>query len=112
MEENILASIKQMIGCETEYDHFDHEIIMCINSAFSILKQIGGGPQDHAFRIIDGSEVWDDFISEDPDDLVKNYVAIKVKKMFDPPSNSFLMTALNEQEKEYEWRLNVSAETP
>lgn len=112
MEENILASIKQMIGCEAEYDHFDSEIIMCINSAFSILFQLGVGPQDRPFQVIDGSEVWDDFVQSDPDDLVKNYVAIKVKKMFDPPSNSFLMTALNEMEKEYEWRMNVTAETP
>lgn len=111
MEENILTSIKELIGSEVDYEHFDKPMIMCINSAFGILFQLGVGPKDKPFQIINGEETWDEFIPEDQIDLVKNYVAIKVQKMFDPPSNSFLMTALNEMEKEYEWRLNVDAET-
>lgn len=113
MEDNILESIKQMAGCEEDYHHFERQIIMCINSAFSILFQAGVGPKDHAFHVVDGTETWDMFLGDkDQLDLVKNYIAIKVQKMFDPPSNSFLMTALNEMEKEYEWRLNIMDETP
>lgn len=112
MEENILASIKEAIGCEADYEHFNKQIIMAINSAFAILHQLGVGPKLKPFVLIDGSETWDQFLTENDTELVKNYVAIKVQKMFDPPSNSFLMTALNEMEKEYEWRLNVDAETP
>ena len=111
MEENILDSIKALIGAEQDYNHFDRQISMCINSAFAILFQLGVGPKDHPFSIVNGTEVWGDFIQEDKLELVKNYVAIKVQKMFDPPSSSFLLTSLNEMEKEYEWRLNVDAET-
>lgn len=112
MEENILASIKEAIGADAEYTHFDSPMIMAINSAFAILKQLGVGPQDKAFALIDGSETWDEFLTENDTELVKNYIAIKVKKMFDPPTSSFVMSAMNDMEKEYEWRLNVDAETP
>lgn len=110
MEENILASIKEAIGNEAEYTHFDKPIIMAINSAFAILHQLGVGPKLKPFALVDGSETWDEFMTANDTELVKSYIAIKVQKMFDPPSNSFLMTALNEMEKEYEWRLNVDAE--
>lgn len=112
MEENILASIKQLIGSEDDYEHFNRPLILCINSAFSILFQLGVGPTDKAFSILDGSEVWSDFTDEAHLELVKNYIGIKAQKMFDPPANSFLMSALNDMEKEYEWRLTVMAETP
>lgn len=113
MEENILESIKKMIGCESDYENFFNDpIVMCINSIFGILFQLGVGPKKRPFKLEDGSETWDEFIGKEYIDLVKNYMAIKVQKMFDPPSSSFLMSALDSMEKEYEWRLNVMAETP
>lgn len=112
MEENILESIKSMLGSEPDYHHFDKSIIMCINSAFGVLFQLGVGPKDKQFSIVTGDETWNDFIQNDQIELVKNYIAIKTQLMFDPPSNSFLVTLLKDMEKEYEWRLNVDAETP
>jgi UDP-N-acetylglucosamine transferase subunit ALG13 len=112
MEENILASIKQMIGSEPDYRHFDKEIIMAINSAFAILFQLGVGPQDKPYMIMDGSETWDEFMDDGQLELVKSYVALKVQTLFDPPTSSFLLSNVNEQIKEFEWRLNVQNETP
>ena len=50
-KESILTSVKKMLGIQEDYEHFDPEIIMHINSAFLILNQLGVGP-DRPF--IDG----------------------------------------------------------
>ena len=38
MEESILTSIKKLLGITEEYTYFDTDIIMHINSVFSILN--------------------------------------------------------------------------
>lgn len=113
MEENILNSIKLMLGSEIDYDHFDEPIIMCINSCFGVLFQLGVGPQKKPFKIEDGTETWDDFMVQPNQlDSVKTYIYLKVKLQFDPPTSSFVLKSFEDMTKEYEWRLNVSAETP
>ena len=42
---------------------------------------------------------------------VKTYMYLKVRLVFDPPTSSAAMTAMQEMAKEYEWRLNASAES-
>ena len=42
--ESVLTSIKKMLGITEEYEHFDSDIIMHINSVFMILTQLGVGP--------------------------------------------------------------------
>ena len=42
--ESILTSIKKMLGIIEEYEQFDADLIMHINSVFMILNQIGVGP--------------------------------------------------------------------
>ena len=59
--ESILTSIKKMLGITEDYTHFDADIIMHINSVFSILTQLGIGPED-GFVIQDDKAVWTDFI--------------------------------------------------
>lgn len=110
--ESILTSIKKMLGIVEEYEHFDADIIMHINSVFMVLNQIGVGPSE-GFRIIDDTSVWSDFI---PDanpvklDAIKSYMYLKVRLLFDPPSSSSVMESINNQIREYEWRLNVSVD--
>lgn len=108
--ESILTSIKKLLGIEKDYTHFDPEIVTHINSVFMILTQIGLGP-DEGFYIEDDSTTWDEFV-EDPAKLqaVKSYVHHKVRLLFDPPSNSTHMDAINRTIAELEWRLKVDAE--
>ena len=61
--ESILTSIKKMLGIDADYKHFDADLIMHINSVFSILTQMGVGPTN-GFSITDATEKWTDFISE------------------------------------------------
>jgi len=35
-----------------------------------------------------------------------------VKLIFDPPSNSFLVTAIEKRMEEYKWRLNAQVDQP
>lgn len=109
--ESILTSIKKLLGMTEDYTHFDSDIIIHINSVFTILKRLGVGPVN-GFRIEDESAVWTDFISEDYTDFdsVKTYVYQKVKLIFDPPSSSAHMEALKESIREFEWSLQTAAE--
>ena len=109
--ESILTSIKKLLGIDEQYEHFDSDIVMHINSAFMILTQIGVGPSE-GFSIKDKTDVWSDFIPNDHKlESVKSYVYMKVKLLFDPPLSSTVMESMNRMISEFEWRLNVQAET-
>ena len=41
--ESILTSVKKLLGIDESYTHFDADLIMHINSVFSILGQMGVG---------------------------------------------------------------------
>ena len=108
--DSILVSIKKLLGIAADYTHFDPDIIMHINSAFSVLTQLGVGPPE-GFRIDDDVKTWNDFISDTIRlDAVKSYVYLKVSLMFDPPASSAVLSAKERQISELEWRLNVAAE--
>ena len=110
--ESILTSIKKLLGITEEYTHFDADIIMHINSVFFTLNQLGVGPEE-GFRIEDDSAVWSDFIDDDAKNYesVKSYIYQRVRLMFDPPSNSTVMESMNRMIHEFEWRLNLTAES-
>ena len=108
--DSILVSIKKLLGIAADYTHFDPDIIMHINSAFSILTQLGVGPPE-GFRIEDDTKTWNDFIGDATKiDAVKSYIYLKVGLMFDPPTSSAVLSAKERQISELEWRLNVAAE--
>ena len=47
--DSILTSVKKMLGIAEEYDHFDADLIMHINSVLTILGQLGVGPAERFF---------------------------------------------------------------
>lgn len=109
--ESILTSIKKLLGITEEYEHFDEDIIMHINSVFMILTQLGVGPPE-GFRIEDKTATWNEFISDDVRfDSVKSYMHLKVKLLFDPPLSSAAIESMNRMINEFEWRINVAAES-
>lgn len=106
--ESILTSIKKLLGIVEDYTQFDADIIMHINSVLSLLKQIGIGPIN-GFSISDSSEKWSDFIGDNTEhQMVVSYIYLKVRLLFDPPTSSILLQSINDQIKEYEWRLSIS----
>lgn len=111
MSDSILTSIKKLLGITEEYTHFDADIIIHINGVFMILSQLGVGSEE-GFTISDASAVWSDFLPDGSNlELVKTYMYQKVKLLFDPPSSSTVMDALKRSVDEFEWRLNVQAES-
>lgn len=112
MEQSILTSTKKILGIAGDYAAFDHDVIVHINSTFSTLTQLGLGPIS-GFQIEDETSVWADFIGEPHDpqyNAVKSYMFLKVRMLFDPPTTSYLITAMEKQIMELEWRLNVHRE--
>lgn len=108
--DSILTSIKKLLGITEEYEHFDPDIVMHINSVFSILTQLGVGPKE-GFRIENASMTWAEFLNDDSRlEMVKTYMYLKVKLGFDPPLSSAAIDAINRQISELEWRINVQVD--
>jgi len=109
--ESILTSIKKLLGIEEDYEHFDADIIMHINSVLTILHQLGVGTKED-FAITDKTSTWNDFLEGNLGNLnaVKTYTYLKVRLLFDPPTASSVTDSLNRLANELEWRLNVTAE--
>ena len=110
--DSILTSVKKILGITEDYEHFDADIIMHINSVFLILRQMDVGPET-PFRIEDKSAVWTDFTEDIAQiEMVKTYMGLKVRMIFDPPTQGSVAEAYKAQIAECEWRLNVECDPP
>lgn len=106
--ESILESIKKLIGPSASYEIFEPDLIMHINTIFFTLCQLG--VTEAPFVISGSDETWDEFHADTDLEAVKTYVYLKCRMYFDPPTNSALISAINEQIKELEFRLNVAVD--
>jgi hypothetical protein len=112
MIDSILASVKKSLGVEEDFSGFDNDILVGINSAFMALTQLGVGPEE-GFSVTGSEEEWSDFLTNSTNvEGAKIYTILKTRLVFDPPANSFVTTAINEQIKELEFRLIVQTEEP
>lgn len=76
------------------------------------LTQLGVGPET-GFIITSDTETWSDFIGDKKDiEGVRTFIYLKVRLVFDPPTTSFLIEAMERQIRELEWRLNIQADKP
>lgn len=108
--ESILTSIKKLLGISEEYEHFDADLIMHINSALLVLNQLGVGPAE-GFFISGKDDIWDDYLGDNTNlEMVKSYLYLKVKLLFDPPLSSAVIESTNRMIAEFEWRLRLAAE--
>lgn len=105
--DSILTTVKKNLGIQEDYTHFDLDLIVYINAAFSTLHQLGIGP-DEDYSITSDSEVWTDFM---PDGtymgMIQSYVSLYAKMIFDPPQSSAVMEFYKARLNEFEFRLNV-----
>lgn len=113
VDDSILNTTKKLLNIPADYDAFDLDVIIHINSVFATLHQLGVGPVG-SFSIENDGPKWSDFLPSNNPELVsvKSYMAAKVRMMFDPPTTSFAIDALGKIISEFEWRLNVGSETP
>lgn len=110
-EESILNSVKESLGIIPMYEHFDQQILFHLNSVLAILPQIGVGPAE-GFIVENDVETWGDLIGEvESPNLylyVKSYVSLRVRLLFDPPTSSGAIEAMERQMRELEWRITVT----
>lgn len=105
--DSILNSIKKMLGFEPDYTVFDQDITIHINTVFSVLYQIGASPPE-GFYINTAEATWNDFIKDVmAAQMVKTYVYLKVRLLFDPPATSFALDSTSKQAAELEYRLHM-----
>lgn len=109
MDDSILKTVRHVLVGNDEDTSFDNELILNINLALNTLTQIGVGSAN-GFIITGESEKWSDFFTDPKIDMIKQYVVLKTRMLFDPPSNSFVHTAFTEQIKELEWRINIEVD--
>lgn len=110
MNESILNSIKKMLGIESDYNEFDIDVMININSVLMVLNQLAIGPPD-GFSITGPNETWADLLGDRTDLLaVKSYIYLRVRLLFDPPTNSFTLDSIAKQAEELGYRLNLQAE--
>lgn len=109
MEESILRTIKKLIGEHPDDTAFETDLIIHINTVLNILHQLGV-PTEDKFVITGEDEVWDDYLDDEKYlDMVKTYVYMKCRMVFDPPTGS-IKDAFEQYIKELEWRINVEVE--
>lgn len=106
---SILLSIKKMLGIEQDYTHFDSDIIMHINTVLGILTQLGVGPSA-GYSITDETNTWDEFIDGSNLEMIRSYIYLKVKLIFDPPMSSISADAIKNNISELEWRINATVD--
>lgn len=110
--DSILLTEKKMLGIEPDDDSFDEELMVHINGILMALHQLGVG-MDQNFMVTSNQDLWDDLLDNRKDlQAVKTYIYLKLRQQFDPPANSFVLTSMEKQIAELEWRLNVQAEAP
>lgn len=111
--QSILLTVKKMLGVAEEYHAFDLDIIININSVFLTLNQLGVGPEI-PYQITGVDETWSDFLGDQKESAVgaQTYTYLKVRLLFDPPTNSFLVDSMQKQIQELEWRLNIQVDAP
>ena len=109
MEESILKSVKKLLNVPSDLDVFDQDIIMHINSVFSLLHQLGVGPEED-LQIEDDTAEWSDFFVYEDLNMIRSYTFLRVRMLFDPPTMSFLLDSMKQQIQEFEWRISTQRE--
>lgn len=110
MQDSILMTIRKLVCGDPYADHFDTDLLVHINACFSLLNQLGVGPEN-GFVVTDETQSWSSYSDNDRIlNMVKTYVTLKVKKIFDPPLTSSVLEAMDKEIKELEWRLNVAVD--
>ena len=107
--DSILDSVKSYLGIPIDSDAFDTDIIMSINAIMVVLNQFGIGPSE-PFVVEDNTSTWADLLGEGDVGGVRQYVLMRVRLLFDPPTNNQVMEALKNSIDEFEWRILAEAD--
>ena len=107
-ELSIYEDIKDILGVPDE--SFKESLLVFVNGALDILNQAGAGRP----VLLTTETTWSEF--KDPlqvegnksFNLVRSYVWLRCKTMFDPPANPSTLSRLKDLEDEYIWRIELA----
>ena len=107
--ENILATVKKLIGVHEDYDVFDDQLLIHINTAIHSVAQIG--VESAQKKWVDNTAIWSDIINQTTgltnQEAVKSLIYMKVWLAFDPPRSGYVVEAIKEQINELTFRIYV-----
>lgn len=104
-DEIILTKVKKMLGIESSTTEFDTDVLAHVNSAFFTLFELGVGPSTPFY--IDDTTTWSSFETSVPKQVVLDYLYLKTRLVFDPPTSSQVMEAYKDRISELEFRMNI-----
>lgn len=109
-ENSILNSVKKTCNVAESDTSFDTDLILYTNAQLGVLVQLG--VCDRPFTISGDTEEWSDFLEEGSDEIemVKAYVGVGVRLVFDPPASGSVKEALQNYKDELEWRINAAVD--
>lgn len=109
MDESILNDVKKLIGIAIANSDFDQDLIIDTNAVLFDMWQMGILVDDYS--ISDATKTWSEVLLN-PDKIalnpLKTWTALKVKLIFDPPTSSILLEAIQENLKELQWRIYIT----
>lgn len=104
---SVLGDTKAFCGIAWNNYDFDIELRTFINAALSTLTELGVDVKTYVMdQEIDWPQVFVRYYPEE----VKPFVYLKVRQLFDPPQNAFLVSAIDKQLQELAWRININVE--
>lgn len=108
--EYVLPTIKLALDIEPDDDEFDVVLLLYINSSFSRLTQLGIGPPT-GFSVANDTTAWSEYTPIDKPcyAMLKEFLVLSVRCMFDPPATTHVSTAFKERITELEWLLREQA---
>lgn len=105
VSDTILSDVKRMLGIQPEVEEFDIDVISHINSVFFVLNELGIGPSTPF--VVDATTEWSSFETVIPKSIVLDYIYLKTKLVFDPPTASNIFEAYKDRIAELEFRMNI-----
>lgn len=105
----VLEDVRKVIGGDMIDPHFDQELCMHINSVLVGLRQIG---VKTGTNIVNDETLWSELVPNIIDvESIKTWLGLKVRLIFDPPTSSYVSSAIEENLRELEFRIQLEVDT-
>lgn len=110
-DESILESVRVACDLDRDENGFDDQLIPLTNTQIMLAHEFGVGYD--GFLIHGVNENWSDLLGEHEDKLaaIKTWMGLSVKMLFDPPDNSSVLKAYQDQLAKMEWMLCSKSQT-
>lgn len=105
LDVSIVRDVAGLLGVEENAEYFDSEIISSISNALLSLQQIGVPVSQ---TDVNATTTWSSVLDAEGGILpIREYVRLKTRLLFDPPTQTALTEAIKSSILELEYRLNT-----